>query len=528
MALPDLIEIVPFDQPVRAEITVPGSKSITNRALILAALADGGVTLTGALWSEDTQVMTECLQKLGFEIRVENDPDEFCNRTITVKGLGGKIPNAGTAEKPLELFVGNAGTAARFLSAFVCLGNGVYRLSGVPRMHERPQAALFSALRELGYRVESENGNDKLPVKIFGSRSRGDEAQTEKAESEKRKEEISQSLLTSSATKKCRVSIEESSQFASALLLSSKAGGWEIEIVGENAEESPYVAMTTKLIEAFPKGGEFQIEPDASSGSYFWAADMVAPNSIFLGGMTRELQFSFLDFMSSLGKISKSLPIGIAHSDWCQIIREEFIKTNQPKSVFQGLEWYENSSSISVAEVPGNISQKPKSGLQIDAKFPGVWPQPDELSRLHDLGDSIMTAIVLAPFAHEEIKFTDLGRLRVQECERVVALRTELTKCGAKVVEEGDTLTVYPSKLDDLHGAETETYNDHRMAMCFAILGLKVPGMKIKNPACVKKTFPNFFQKLAAAPPHGLGAEIWEIKDGRRTRKLSGEDLFAD
>ena len=104
-------------------------------------------------------------------------------------------------------------------------------------------------------------------------------------------------------------------------------------------------------------------------------------------------------------------------------------------------------------------------------------------------------------------------------------MRTELTKCGAKVIEEGDTLTVWPSQL---HGAEIETYNDHRMAMCFAILGLKVPGIKIKNPACVKKTFPNFFQKVAGPPPNGLGAEIREIKDGQRTRKLSGEDLFAD
>jgi 3-phosphoshikimate 1-carboxyvinyltransferase len=103
-----------------------------------------------------------------------------------------------------------------------------------------------------------------------------------------------------------------------------------------------------------------------------------------------------------------------------------------------------------------------------------------------------------------------------------------LTKCGAKVVEEGDTLVVYPREPEDLHGAEIETYHDHRMAMCFAILGLKVPGIKIINPACVKKTFPNFFQKLAAPPPHGLGAEIWEIKDGQRTRKLSGDDLFAD
>ena len=155
----------------------------------------------------------------------------------------------GTEAQPLDLFVGNAGTAARFLAPFLCLGSGVYRLHGVPRMHERPQAALFSALRELGYRVESEKGNDKLPVKIWGN-----------AEREMRNAE-------------CKVSIEESSQFASALLLSAKVGGWEIEIVGENAEESPYVAMTSKLMEAFPKqGGTFQIEPDASSGSYFWAA----------------------------------------------------------------------------------------------------------------------------------------------------------------------------------------------------------------------------------------------------------------
>src|SRR5208337_2856749 len=157
MSLPDLIEIVPLNKPVHAEITVPGSKSITNRALILAALADGEVTLHGALWSEDTQVMVEALQKLGFQIKVEPDPEEFCNRTIAVKGLGGKVPNGGTAEKPLELFVGNAGTAARFLAAFVCLGNGIYRLHGAPRMHERPQAGLLAALRQLGYEVESEN-----------------------------------------------------------------------------------------------------------------------------------------------------------------------------------------------------------------------------------------------------------------------------------------------------------------------------------------------------------------------------------
>jgi 3-phosphoshikimate 1-carboxyvinyltransferase len=143
------------------------------------------------------------------------------------------------------------------------------------------------------------------------------------------------------------------------------------------------------------------------------------------------------------------------------------------------------------------------------------------LSRARDLGDSIMTAIVLAPLSAGAIRFTDLGRLRLQECERVVALRTELTRCGAKVVEEGDTLTVYPSTL---HGAVIETYDDHRMAMCFAILGLKIPGIKLNNPSCVKKTFPSFFQKLGAQPPSGLGATIL---DGKSGRALNQAELFA-
>src|SRR4029077_14396928 len=132
-------EIMPLTAPVRAEITVPGSKSITNRALVLTALAEGETTLQGALWSEDTQVMVECLQELGFMVNVAPDPDESCNRTITVYGRGGNVPRGGTLEQPLELFVANAGTAARFLAAMVCLGDGVYRLYGIERMHQRPQ-----------------------------------------------------------------------------------------------------------------------------------------------------------------------------------------------------------------------------------------------------------------------------------------------------------------------------------------------------------------------------------------------------
>ena len=158
---------------------------------------------------------------------MENDPAEFCNRTITVKGQGGKIPNAGTAEKPLELFVGNAGTAARFLAAMVCLGDGVYRLSGVPRMHERPQAALFKALRELGYRVDSTN--DKLPATIFGS-SRGNEAQSE-TRSEAESEHCSRRLLR----RKAPLHRQHRRKFAvcfGAYCFAAKRGGWDVKVAG--------------------------------------------------------------------------------------------------------------------------------------------------------------------------------------------------------------------------------------------------------------------------------------------------------
>ena len=475
MPLPDLIEIVPLNKRVTATITVPGSKSITNRALILAALGDGELELRGALWSEDTQVMVECLQELGFMVNVAADHAEPCNRTITVYGKGGTVPAGGTEEQPLELFVGNAGTAARFLAAFVCLGAGVYRLRGVERMHERPQAALFQALRQLGYRIETPN--ERLPAVIYGTGPRWG---------------------------KCQVSIEESSQFASALLLSARAGGWEVIVSDDETEEASYVAMTSKMIEVFPKtGGTFQVEPDASSGSYFLALEKLA--------------------LPTLEKMEYSKQFGV-----------------EVETVY--------SSNVSV-------SNWPKSGWQIDENFPAIlirflcglyqrgledrWTpaeskanvravfQNGEISRAKDLGDSIMTAIVIAPLATvaqagKSIRFTDLGRLRVQECERVIGLRTELTKCGAKVIESSDTLEVFPSEL---HGAEIETYNDHRMAMCFSILGLKVPGIKIKNPRCVKKTFPNFFQKLAAPLPAGLGATIL---DGSTKCAIEFEDLFAD
>lgn len=419
MPLPDLVEIVAPIRPDSGDWVIPGSKSITNRALILAALARGPVRLLGALWSEDTEVMVDGLRRLGFEVTVEPDPEEPANRQIRVLGQGGRIPRGGTPDCPLELFVGNAGTAARFLAAMVCLGQGTYRLSGVPRMHERPQAALLEALRSLGYAVQATR--DRLPAVIQAAGPRPGRVQ---------------------------VSVDQSSQFASALLLSGKVGGWTVEVTGADPEELPYVEMTRRLLEAFPhEGGDFEIEPDASSASYFWAATRL------------------------LG-------------------------------------------------CPARIQHWPSSGWQVDAAFPKFLTLPQVVSREKDLGDSIMTAMILAPFGNGSVRFTELGRLRVQECERVQAMRTELNRCGARVEESGDSLTVWPGPLK---GATIGTYNDHRMAMCFATLGLKVPGIRLENPSCVKKTFPNFFQKLVAPFPSGLGATVL---DARSRQPLLGSELL--
>ena len=362
--------------------------------------------------------------------------------------------------------MGNAGTAARFLTALVCLGHGVCRLRGTARMHERPQAGLFKALRALGYRIDSPN--DRLPALVHGAGARPG---------------------------RCEVAVAESSQFASALLLGAGVGGWEVEVTGADAEEAYYVGMTRRLIAAFPRGGgEFAVEADASSGSYFLAAGWL---------------LACAD--AGRGAANRGLPA-------------------------DGTGARMNTPRVTVANWPA-------TDWQVDARFPAFLPLPRLVSREHGLGDSIMTAVVVAadreggwmwlpgpagpgglvPAAAGGVPvlFTELGRLRVQECERVAALRQELAKCGADVVECGDTLRVTPAVL---RGALIESHGDHRMAMSFAILGLKVPGMKIKNPACARKTFPDFFRKLAEPPPAGLGVAILEA---HTRRALACEELAA-
>jgi 3-phosphoshikimate 1-carboxyvinyltransferase len=242
--------------------------------------------------------------------------------------------------------------------------------------------------------------------------------------------------------------------------------------------------MTSKLIDSFPAaGGHFRIEPDASSGSYFWAA---------------------------------GIPIhSVVHRDLSTIPN--------------------NPTQDQLEHFTVRVAHWPQSGWQVDQRFlqflaamqsTSLLPETPALSisRLSDLGDSIMTAIAIAPLMAQPVRFTDLGRLRLQECERVRALHTELTRCGARIRESNDALTVHPS-AETLHGAAIQTYDDHRMAMCFATLGLKLRGLKLQNPACVKKTFPNFFQKLAAPAPRGLGVGIHDV---HANRLLDPEELFAD
>eukprot|EP00439_Symbiodinium_sp_Y106_P038603 s1690_g4.t1 len=402
MPLPELIEIVPLSPEQlhsfatnKAEIMVPGSKSITNRAIVLAALGKGKVVLKGALWSEDTEAMVDCMQRLGIQLEVAADPVLEANRIITIQGCNGKLPKGGTSDAPLELFVANAGTAARFLSAMVCLGNGVYRLSGVPRMHERPQKELIRALRSLGYRIETPN--DKLPAVFYG-------------------EGAKPGAVT--------VSVEESSQFASALLLSSRAGSWNVSTPPDaNPDELPYVEMTRELLKAFPhEGGEFQIEADASSASYFHAVNAMFP---------------------------KIAPVRVLA---CQPPRTEGGTGWQIDAEFPRLAPRNHKMRSTVQRLMSFLT-----GLAQRVCSAGQAPRV--ISRKTDLGDSIMTAITIATLAESPFKFVKLGVLRKQECERVQALRDELTKCKVDVKEVEDTLEVAPCE-SAIGDASIHTYHD--------------------------------------------------------------------
>jgi 3-phosphoshikimate 1-carboxyvinyltransferase len=396
MTLPDTIRINPLSVPIHAEISIPGSKSLTNRALILAVLGSGPTELHGALWAEDTELMVKALRQLGFQIEVKSDSSNSCNRNIVVEGQNGKIP----ATKA-DLYVGTAGTAARFLTALCALGSGSYRIDGSERMQQRPMREIFEAIIQLGAKVDSPNG--LLPATISGPLTKG----------------------------KVSVADTESSQFASALLLLTPANkGIQIEY-----PPSPYVEMTRKLIESWPAATprKIQIEPDASSASYFIALNRLNPGFLNIPG------------------------------------------------------WNKNSSQVDAF-------------IANDKLWRDFQNADFEISRKTELGDAVMTLVIAAAALKKSLRLKDAANLRNQECDRITSLRTELEKCGVPAEETQDSLSVHPTA--QFKKAVIETHKDHRMAMCFATLGTidvmkdGEPWITIKDPACVEKTFPNFFETL--------------------------------
>ncbi len=427
---PPTLAITPLTKPTSATVNVPGSKSITNRALVLAALAsrETPCTLTGALRSEDTEVMVECLKRLGFSIH-----EDWPASTITVKrNTTGRVIPAESA----ELFVANSGTTVRFLTAMLSLGSGRYRLDGIARMRERPIGDLLSALHQLGISAVSEAANDCPPVTISGNGW---------------KAVVSQTLTVRAGT---------SSQFLSGLLMAAAFAPIDSWIKVEGAMVSePYVDMTVKMLNAWRRSiiayttNEFEvqqeakaksltsyvIEPDASAASYFWAAAAITQGRVTVTGMNRaSLQgdVRFVDILEQMGCRVEECDAGIT------------------------------------------VHGQPLRGVDVD---------------MNDISDTVMTLGAVACFANGPTTIRNVAHIRHKETDRIAALATELRKLGAAVEERDNGLTITPQTLA---GCAIDTYNDHRMAMSLALVGLKIPGVVIRNPGCVAKTYPGFWQDL--------------------------------
>ncbi|MHB8970027.1 MAG: 3-phosphoshikimate 1-carboxyvinyltransferase [Pirellulaceae bacterium] len=413
--------------PARATIRPPGSKSITNRALICAALASGPSTLDGVLDSEDTRVMYQALAALGIPLTWN-----VHQRQIGVTGSGGRWPCA-----QADLYVANSGTTMRFLAAMLATGSGHYRLDGVARMRARPIGDLLHALRQLGATVASEADNECPPVRICGDGLPGGTA-----------------LIRG----------DISSQFLSGLLLAAPYAQHPVHLLVDGPLVSqPYVYMTQRVMEAFGvhvadqmrqqfdieaptkyQGRAYAIEPDASAASYFWAAAAITGGAVTVSGLgPQALQgdVAFCDCLERMG---------------CQVAR-------QPQQI--------------------TVSGRPLRGIDVD---------------MNAISDTVQTLAAVALFAPGPTTITGVAHIRHKETDRIGDLACELRKLGARVEELPDGLRITPGKL---HGARIATYQDHRMAMSLALVGLQVAGVQIENPQCTEKTYPDFFQDLESLRP---------------------------
>jgi 3-phosphoshikimate 1-carboxyvinyltransferase len=417
----EAIEIRPCG-PVHGSIRPPGSKSITNRALICAALADGPSVLRGALDSEDTRVMLQSLQRLGISAQADIE-----RGVVDVHGCAGRIPAS-----EADLFLANSGTSIRFLTALVTLGRGDYRLDGVSRMRQRPIADLIETLNQLGAQVRSEHDNGCPPVVV-----------------------LADGLPGGGAT----IRGDISSQFLSGLLMAMPYAASPVELAVEGQLVSqPYVRMTTAVMAAFgvdvddarltrfrvepgrrygPR--DYAIEPDASAASYFWAAAAISGGQVTVEGLTRDALQGDVAFVDCLARM----------------------------------------------------------GCQVDQRHGGIQVTGGRLRGIdvdmNAISDTVQTLAAVALYADSPTHITGVGHIRHKETDRIGDLARELRRLGARVDELPDGLRIEPCQPQ---AAVIETYNDHRMAMSLALIGLRSPGIVITNPACTEKTYPKFFDDL--------------------------------
>lgn len=439
----DAVEIIPPDGPINATVRPPGSKSITNRALPIAAVAKGTSTLTGVLKSDDTIYMIKALKQLGVKIddsKLSDIPEES---VVIVHGCDGRFPAT-----EADLFLGNSGTSIRFLTAMVAAcGRGTYRLDGIERMRERPIGDLVDALKQLGVEVSYDVKAGFPPVAVSTT-----------------------GFFEGTAT----IRGNTSSQFLSGLEMSIAASqrAAAYEVIGD-VVSIPYVTMTGSVLRAFrgdddaigqftlfdsveePKplrGIRFDIEPDASAASYWLAAGTI-DGTLAVAGI--EPSFSIQGDTA----FENVLDIVGASVSW--------LSTNQ-------------HSHSELPETGTVVSRGSISGGTFD---------------FSDISDTAQTMAAVAVFADSPTTITGVEHMRHKECDRVSAVVTELRKLGIKCDEHTDGYTIYPGT--PVCKEPIETYDDHRMAMSFALLGLKVPGIIIKDPDCVNKTYPRFWDDWA-------------------------------
>jgi 3-phosphoshikimate 1-carboxyvinyltransferase len=409
--------------PNPINVKIPGSKSVSNRCLVLAAFGGtvGGLfscesqvkgkIIRNILKAEDTQVMFEAYEKLGVKFKVLNEVSE----SIDIQ-----IYEQANSEKA-EFFMNNSGTSTRFLIPCLCLLKGEFKLDGIERMRQRPIGDLVLALRGLGVRIEYLEKEGFLPLKIF-----------------------SNGVLNGVAKIKCDLS----SQYLSGLMLARalSKNSFEVEILGNSVVSKPYIDLTEQVIKDFFEYDQFVVETDYSSASYFIALGVLSDKSIFIENISENSLQADKKFVEALQELGAELE-------------------------------YKNGGLLCL---PSKL--KANSNQVIDCT---------------DFPDSAMTlAIACGLLEGVESKLTGLSTLKHKECDRLIALETELRKVGITVEADKDSLTIKGIASESLLPAKIETYNDHRMAMCFAILKHFNQEIEILNPECVNKTFPGFWGKL--------------------------------